>query len=761
MKKTPFLFPFLTITILILILSNLNIKLWSEFSKLISIEGKKVELVGVVEEVKKRKDDYTGYVLKAKEIVKGDRTLKLNENLYLAVVGESNYEIGDILKFRALVKIPEENTNHGLFNYRRYLKSSFIYTTYSADSFAVSKIGRNGSFGYSIKRGFRSYVEKAIYSNLDEENADLLSSVILADYNYIDDGVSESYRKLGLSHLLAVSGLHITIIVGLFVFIFSNLGVKREPLTIITLISLWLYAYIIGFPPSVVRAGIMTSLMMIAFLLREPYSMENSCFLAAFIILLINPYELFNTGFQLSFGATFSIAYLTRPLKSLLYPAKSFLLDAFYVTLAVQIGILPIIIYHYSYFNPVNVLTNIIVTPIFTLVLWLAILLLLTFPILGVGNFLGSILNFLVKFMETWNDIFGMGDFLGRNFQAPSLEDFILYYGLIFILLFLRKYAGKMDYALSKFAVASLIATLIFIVVTNDKNTISLTMIDVGQGDSFFIEGFGKKVLVDTGGSYFTEDEIPKRITIPFLKKRGVNTLDAVVLSHFDGDHVAGVGAILEEFKVKNFFIPYTSDSKYYDLVKESRTNIYISKPGGTYKLSDNSALINIYPDGEGLPDYKRKGNLSMVQVLQHYNNTMLFTGDLEKEEEVKLLDSLKAVDVLKVGHHGSDTSTSERFLKVIKPKIALISVGRNNNYGHPSPNVVESLEGIGSIILRTDVDGEVNLKFQKEGIYFSTFYGRTFNFKNIVYFLLTGLVFASQLIYYFRRTDYGLQGLH
>ncbi|NLM06602.1 MAG: DNA internalization-related competence protein ComEC/Rec2 [Tissierellia bacterium] len=761
MKKTPFLFPFLAISILILILSNLNIKLWRESSKLIYIEGKKVELVGVVEEVKKRKDEYTGYVLKAKDLVKGDRSLKLNENVYLAVIGESAYDIGDIIKFREIVKVPEENTNHGLFNYQRYLKSSFIYTTYSADSSAVTKVGRDNSLGYGLKRSFRSYVERVTYTNLEEENADLLSSVILADYNYIDDQVSESYRKLGLSHLLAVSGLHIGIIVGLFVFILSNLGVKREVLTTITLASLWLYACIIGFPPSVVRAAIMTSLMLIAFLLREPYSMENSCFLAGFIILFFNPYELFNTGFQLSFGATLSIAYLTRPLKNLLYPAKSFLVDALYATLAVQIGIFPIVIYHYSYFNPVNILTNLIVTPIFTLVLWLTVLLLLAFPILGAGNFLGTILDFLVRFMETWNDIFGVGEFLGRNYKAPDLEGFILYYVIIFVFLFLRKYGRKVDGLLLKFTVVSLIATIAVTIAITDRNALNLTMIHVGQGDAIFLEGYSKKILIDTGGSYFTEDEVAKRITIPFLKKRGVNRLDTVILSHFDGDHAAGVEAILSEFKVDRFFIPYVSDSKYYDIIRDSGVKTYISNVGGTYAFSDNSGLITIYPDGESLPGYKRKGNLSTVQVLKHYNNTMLFTGDLEKEDELEILKVLKPVDVLKVGHHGSDTSSSERFLETTKPRLALISVGRDNEYGHPSQDVVDRLERIGSLILRTDRDGEINLKFTKEGIYYSTFYGKTFDFKGLVCFLLAGLVFVYQLIYYIRRRDYGLQGLH
>lgn len=680
---------------------------------------KNVIISGTVDEVVKEDEDLGKYILRVNYLEDDSFHIKVNEKIILKVIGTNNIGIGDKMVFQGKLKIPLENTNPGLFNYRLNLLSNKIYTTITIKDYAIIGINSEGkSIKYRIKYSFRENVEKLFDNNLNKDNSDLMKSIILGDYSYLNEDDILKYRDLGLAHILAVSGLHIGIIAGFLIYILSHLGVKRKINIIITLATIWLYGYLIGFPPSLLRANIMISILFYSQLSVEPYDSINSLFFAAFVLLIINPIWLFNLGFQLSFLATFSIIYFTPKFNELFYPYNNKITYSLAGLLAVQIGLLPIQAFYFNKIPILSIFSNLFIAPILSFSLIIGgVMVGLSYSIPILNLIVGKILNLILSIQYFIVDLFYDLPFGIIEVHSPNVIEIIMYYIIILMIFGVIRFE-KLNIRIKKLIMYYLLVLILFnsIVLVSDKS-IEMHFIDVGQGDSILLRTKVGDYLIDTGGNIMDSFDVGKNITLPYLQKLGIKRLEGVFITHFDDDHCKSLPLLIDNLVIDNVLISYEdNNNEIYNKVKESNLPIIILKERNLIKLDKNMSLKVLSPNQELQNRGLNPNNLSMVFLLSYYDRNILFTGDIEKEVEIQIVDKIKnPVDVIKVPHHGSNTSSTEELLYKIKPEIGIISVGRNNFYGHPNKEVLSRYEEIGTKIYRTDNNGMIKLILDKD----------------------------------------------
>ncbi len=723
--RRPFFYPTLIVVLCILLAEYFEWDLPFHRSQLKEFENQGVTMQGTVEKALPSRRNQR-YVLRILNMEDDKGRYECSEKILLTTLYKSDFEPGDRLTFQSKLKSFEENTNDGLFNPKLYFRSQGLHMRAVLKEGDLLSQRRMPGISDILRAKFRNFVIRHTGEILPDEDAKFIQAIILAENSLPEDGLQKEFRRLGLAHLLCVSGLHVGILLTGILFFMKRLCIPPRLSAVTAGLLTWIYAFLLGFPIPVLRAAIMATLYLIAFQIREPYDMENACWFSALFILIFHPYQLFSVGFQLSFIATLSIALLYRPFSELLYPLKRGKAPAALLC-AVQAGTLPFTLYYFNYFNPWSFLANLLIAPLFTVVLWLsfgglAVAGLSVTLALVPGFFLHRTLRFLTAVLHLLDD-FSLG---AQNVASPTLFLFVLYYAALGLFFFLHR-RPPTDQKIIRIALLFLLLLLSEQGVRwfEGRNDLTVTLIDVGQGDAILISSEGKNILLDTGGSPLSKDVIPRSITVPFLKKRGIDRLDALFLSHYDEDHAAGVPALTEEFSIDFCLVPYDSDSEYYRLLQDAGIRLQLSVPGAEWKLTDHTRFLCLDPYGIQVPRELRKGNLSSVLVLEHFRQKMLFTGDMEREQELGILEKIPDVDVLKVGHHGSKTSTTDELLKKSLPELAVISVGRNNSYGHPSDEVLHRLEQAKISVLRTDLNGEIRLCFNEHGIRYSDFRSR------------------------------------
>lgn len=742
--KRPFIFIliFLVLSILLTIYTINN-------SFLSTVMDKELVIGGTVDEVLKEDKDLGKYILKVNFIEDSIHHTEIHEKTVLKIIGTKNIKIGDRIIFRGKFKIPQRNTNPGLFNYRLNLLSNKIYTTVTIKDYAIIGISSEGkSIKYRIKNSFRENIESLFDDNLNRDNSDLMKSIILGDYSYLAEESVLKYRDLGLAHILAVSGLHIGIIAGFLIYLLSHLGVKRKINIFITLGTIWLYGYLIGFPPSLLRANIMLSILLYAQISKEPYDSIDSLFFAAVVLLIINPMWLFNLGFQLSFLATFSIIFFTPKIIEFFYPYKNKLTYSLSGLLAVQIGLLPIQAFYFNKIPILSILSNLIIAPIlsFSLILGGGMVgLSYSIPILN--HLIGKILNFILSIQYYIVNLFYNLPLGTIKVHSPNIVEIIIYYIIIFMLLGVLRFE-KLDIKIKKLIMYYLMILVLFnsIVLAMDKS-IEIHFIDVGQGDSALLRTRRGDYLIDTGGNIMDSFDIGKNITLPYLQKLGIKRLRGVFITHFDDDHCKSLPLLMENLVIDNVLISYEdNNNEFYKKVKD--LPIIVLKEKDLIRLDNNTVLEVLSPNKEMLNRGLSPNNLSLVFMLSYFDRNIFFTGDMEKEVEGKIKDKIEnSVDIIKVPHHGSNSSSTEELIYKIKPKIAVISVGRNNFYGHPNKEVLSRYEEIAAEIYRTDNSGMIKLILNKEQLEIQPFIKDKLRLLEIIAEKL--LLIAFYLIYY------------
>lgn len=539
----------------------------------------------------------------------------------------------------------------------------------------------------------------------------------------VDDELNRAYQKLGITHLFAISGLHVALVSFLFFQLLLRLGIRREPATILLLAILPMYAIVAGGAPSIWRAVSVVEFIMLARYFRWNIPMDDALSLSFIFFVLLEPGVIFQVGFQLSYLATYSLVYSSR----ILARYSNFLVQSFFITFVCQILVYPLLLFHFFEISLSSLIANIFFVPLFSFVILPInlIVLIFTFLPLPFDSFIfllyeplrTALTNFIFLIQQPIIQMWNPG--------KPSIYWLIFLYSSVFITFYLLD-----KQATVKAMVLLVLPALVFHFQSYWHNDLKIAFVNVGQGDCIVIElPYRKSVIVIDAGGLLRFDqekwkerqtpyEVGRQIVVPYLKGRGIQSIDTFVLSHADADHVEGAEEVLREVLVKEVHVTPGSISKpvMNDFLKELKhTNTkLIEKMAGDYWNVGTTTFEYLWP-----ADIEYEGNNDSLVILVTYNQyKALFTGDLEKEGEQQLIqlytEKLRNIDLLKAGHHGSKTSSIEEFVALTKPKFAVFMAGENNRYNHPHIDVVNRFESYNIPHATTGMDGTIEVTIKK-----------------------------------------------
>lgn len=646
------------------------------------------------------------------KIVKSNKkiliNIKMSQNIPSIKYGDSLYIEGEF-------KQPEEARNYKGYNYKQYLKTKKIIGTVELEKAKILK-SSNGSFIHNIQK----YIKDTINGILTDEEGNLLLAILLGDKDKLSEDIQESFKTSNLSHMLAVSGAHVSYIVLGLTYVLQNSIIGKKNGKIVCIIFLLFFMAITNFTPSVTRACIMAILTLFSGIIYRKSDVYTNISVAALITLIFNPYSLLDLGFQLSYGGTIGIIIFIKRIQEKKSNSKviNYIKQMALVSVYANIIIIPIMMYHFNTVSLTFIISNIMASPILGIIVitgFLFIIASITVKPLTrlIAIFIKPILSILIKISQICSKL----PFSSILVVTPYIFNVISYYAIILYCIKSKK-NNKCKIIICLLIVLILINFIIYIF----PQKLRIFFIDVGQGDSTLIITPDKKtVLIDGGGS--DSFDVGEKVLLPYLLDRRILKIDYVLISHFDTDHCGGILTIMEKVKVKNIIISEQAEhSENYERFKKLMINKKIRlievKKGDKIKIGRYSEFKILFPPSRLLSENPLNNN-SIVAQFNYNNFKMLFTGDIEKLAEQQILKTEKAeirADILKVAHHGSKTSSIPEFIKAVRPKIALIGVGKNNTFGHPNQQTIKNLENIKCRIYRTDLQGEIIIKIDQKG---------------------------------------------
>ncbi|OED32227.1 DNA internalization-related competence protein ComEC/Rec2 [Planococcus maritimus] len=541
-------------------------------------------------------------------------------------------------------------------------------------------------------------------------------ALLLGERSSMDAEQTRIQRTLGITHLFAISGLHIGIVTTMMYFILLRLRVRKENATVLLLLVLPLYAMLAGAAPSVMRACAMVMMVLGARLIGHHVSAVQALSASFLLFLWLDPGLLQEIGFQLSFGASFGIIASLK-----LMEGASVIKSGLIVTAVSQLCLYPLLLLHFYEISLSSFLVNVLYVPLFTLLILPAnfILLAASFVPIGVDNLLFSFYEPLRSLIEQLT-VFLAG--LAHQVWTPGRPSAIwLLFMVVSVLVFFIQ--AEKGFRLRLLSILLIPAMLLTAKPYLDPR-LHVSFIDVGQGDSALIElPFRKGVyLIDAGGVLRFDSqpyqeksrpfEVGRQTVVPYLKGRGISNIDLFILSHPDADHAEGADEVFEELAVEHLHITPGSEANALMLeLTPAATEARVELPkSGSYWQVGETQFTYLSPE-----DNRYEGNDdSLVLLMEHQGQGFVFTGDLEAEGEAGVVerygDKLADAAVLKVGHHGSKTSSSRLFLEALRPEISVVSAGIDNRYGHPSPEVTERFEELGLALWSTAEHGTIHI---------------------------------------------------
>lgn len=637
-------------------------------------------------------------------------------------------QLGRSITFSATVYPLEEKRNPSQFNYKQYLASQGIYT-----QIGIQNIQRISSKRQTLSWStLRQKVLSAIDNNFSQQTSSLAKALLIGYKNELDRHEKISFSRAGLSHIMAVSGLHVGFILAPFWIIipfFWTLRYGRKIGLMLLIGILYFYAGLTDFSASVTRASLVGLFLAYGKLFHKVRNSKNLTAVAALLILLINPSDLFSIGFQLSFGAVYVIL-LTAPVIQRWLPnairfrwiGKPIMIIV--ISFIVQIGLFPLLAYYFGEFSLIGPLANAFVIPFLGIAVPFALLLL---P-------LGMILPTLASFLNTPVDIFlswlnWFVDFtagLPWSWIQVHIESF-LFFGIWIAGIFLiaSLLIPKMRW--------KILAILLLLLSMDQGNKVvqklksanlQIIFFDVGQGDAALITTPNNKhFLIDTG-RWQPDYNSAKYVIIPYLKEQGIEKLDALFLSHPHADHIGGVLELIDTIPIDMIYnsgADYDSQlyQSYHRKAAQHQVPI-VSLTAGDKVPIDPAVRLFVY----GPADRSTSSNVnnhSLILELIYGETEFLFMGDAEKAQEKHLLDNfpdLTNTDFLKVGHHGSKTSSITRFLQAATPHMGLVSLSRQNRFKHPHQEATQRLHRHIQDIHFTSLEGAVQYYSDGYNIY-------------------------------------------
>lgn len=622
---------------------------------------------------------------------------------------------------------PAPPSNFHAFDYKQYLRHQHIFWILDNQTFTSCTNQYLTPLDH-IKQFRQSNIERVNQRFPYPVNA-MINALVFGDRGGIDQDLINAYQSLGVIHLLAVSGLHVGLIIGCLYFIGLRLGFIKEHVIVGLLITIPIYIALTGAAPSVVRAGLMAMMLLTSTLWKLRMHTLDTISIVCFVMILYDPHVLYQLGFQLSFIVT-SAFLISAPIveERIARP----IMKLFMLTVVAQLASFPIIVYHFYNLSLLSFLMNLIFIPLITyFVLPMAIMtFLLSYLSQSLSNLFAFVLRIVLKYAHDVLLFLNHHPFMVLNYGSAS---FLVLIAICICAYFVFYFWERFENKWSGWLLGSLFLVCYFVsVVANDFSPYGkITFLDVGQGDSIFIklpfhEG---NILIDTGGvlpfnrKAWEEREDPfqvgRDVVLHEMKAMGIHRIDTLVLTHRDYDHIGGVKDLIgkipiTQIVISDYFNATDNEKALFQKAEHNHIAIKKVRAGDTvqYKHDRFDVLSPFSMSAD-------PNNGSIVLAAKLGGVSWLFTGDLEKEGELNLLnhDHRLSTDVLKIGHHGSKTSTSDQWLDHLHPKIAVISVGEHNRYGHPDPTVIERLHKHDIKILRTDLQGAIQFTFTKDKV--------------------------------------------
>ena len=652
---------------------------------------------------------------------------------------ETHLSIGNTLRIDDNFKIqePERPTNPGQFDARLYYQTKGIIALCYAKKAEVIRAGVRPlpQLLYEIQEALSHRVRQCF----PEEKSGVVEAMLLGNKADLEAETKSLYQKSGISHLLAISGLHISLFGMSLYRILRKIGADLYLSGTASLLLVLFYGGLTGMGVSTGRAVLMFALLMVGTMLGKSYDMLTALALGAIGLLLGQPLYVRSASFLLSFGAVLGVGLLFPVLKALFLPEAKLLArltEPLLLSLSIQLMTLPILEYFYSELPVYGILLNLVVIPLMTVVMLTGLLTLAVSFALPSLTWLPAFV--CVQVLELYERLGTASLKLpGAVYLCgqPGFWQMALYYlGLTGFLLrqYRKNVKEEKPRRLRQVGSGTVLAALALLLTLRIQGGLTLVMLDVGQGDGIFLRtGAGTTLLID-GGSTSVSKVGAYRIA-PFLKAEGVGKLDYVVITHTDEDHISGIKELLErtgepgEVSIKTLLLSGRSleEEKGQRLAEMARKQkVSVRKIGQGAVLSDTAAMFNcLHPsEAESGTDVNEA---SVTLALREGSFSVILTGDLGEEGEQKILErerELGPFTILKAGHHGSSTSGSEAWLQKVRPMITLISCGRNNSYGHPHRETLERLEAIGSKVWRTDRCGAIRIKSDGKKLWIRNF---------------------------------------
>ena len=603
-------------------------------------------------------------VIEANKKENGYSLVVKNNKLKYQLFTDDFYEVGDIIYVKGTFVDVDSNHIPLLFNYQEYAK--YIGIAGKIINPEITKIGKTIVVS-EIQYFFFNYYDL----HFSKTSASYLKALVLGYKNNLDEEVLSNINNLGISHLFVVSGLHVSLLIGIISKIINKVFKKTKVVNSVTSIILIFYSLMTNLMVSVLR-------VVLGFIIKsinQEYQLNLKSLdilsIVTIFILLINPYYLFSSSFILSFGITYALL-----IGSMLLKDTNFLKSLIKMSLYCQIISLPLA---YNFSNKLNLFSlifNLFFVPFVSYIFLPASLIISFFP------FLDKIYEWLIKLFE-W--LISLSSKISIYLKLPTVP--IIYILLFIVLIYM--FFKMLETRKIKKIIFILLIVHIFIWINWGKLDIydQIIFFDLPNGEATLIhKAFNQyNILIDTGDITSMDNPI-----VNYLNKRGINKLDYVIITHSDSDHIGGLEAIIQEIKVENIITSYYEEKSIFEYYKKYNKNlkIYYFKKG--YHFNYENIQLTTYSPIENLKDVN---NNSLVFLLNVDNFKILFTGDVEAKGEKKFDFDKISCDLLKIAHHGSKTSTTDYFLEKVEYNTAIIMNGYHNIFDFPSPIVINRIK--------------------------------------------------------------------
>lgn len=681
--------------------------------KLTLLEGVPLNMEGRIVSIKIPEEADETPRLTVEGTIQSDKGTVQNAAAYVYAENVNSFQYGDTVRIFAEGNTPSPPRNFGETDYRPYAMGKNLYAFLYPEENGLEKTGHHVSlfsprdFAYRAK----SFFAARLHGRTSRRTEAFLKALLVGDKSEMYREEKEGLRAAGLSHIVAISGLHLGIIVGAVMALFGILKIRRRWFSVcIYMLLVWFFVLFTGATPSVLRAALMMTVFFLADFLNRDRDTVTALSFAAFFLCLANPGILFDIGFRFSCMSTLSIILFADKFEKRLSFLPRFLRAGLSVSLSAFIGFAPLSAQSFGALSTVSVFANLLVCPLMAPLLVIGFLsgALAGIPLLS--DVLFWVLELLCRYILGVSKILGHLPFAEKTVQSPGFLAMAAY-GLLAVALYLFFAKEKRKSAVCVLSALLLCAShLSFLLYKNQGAEVDF--LSVGNGDCTLLTKGNTAVLIDSGGSLYTD--VAENTVLPYLRRMGIQNIDAAFLTHYHTDHGEGYLRLMEEGIIKTLYLPYHKDTdlkpRLIEKARETGTNMRFLGDGDTV-LSDEISVSALDSD---TGNAENNGFLYLAEVLGY---RVLVTGDIDKQGERRLVwrGATLGADAVKVPHHGSDTSSSKLFYEAVGPDLCVISSGENS-YGHPSKTVLSLLEAREIPTYVTKKNGTVKIQIRPNG---------------------------------------------